>query len=149
MPEVPTIIGLAVTPKIRAPMEERDQVEITVDAGIGGDARGTKRRRQISILFEEDWNDAVSETGDPMNWMERRANIFIKGMRSPQKEGGIFTIGDVTLEVMVETEPCQLMEEKRSGLRKALTPDWRGGVCCKVLSAGRIAVGDDVGYSES
>jgi MOSC domain-containing protein YiiM len=142
------IIGLAIAPRIMAPMEERDEVEISVDAGIGGDARGTKRGRQITILFEEDWNDAAAETGDPIHWTERRANIFVKGMRSPQQEGGRFTVGDVTLEVVMETAPCEVMDEKRSGLREALTPGWRGGVCCKVISAGRIVVGDTVSYSE-
>jgi MOSC domain-containing protein YiiM len=29
-------------------------------------------------------------------------------------------------------------------LREALSPDWRGGVTCKVLSGGSVAVGDRV-----
>ena len=148
MSVTPTIIGLAITPKIMAPMEECDRADISIDAGIAGDARGTKRRRQISILFEQDWIDAVAETGDPMHWMERRANLFVSGMRSPQKEGGVFTIGDVTLEVVMETDPCEVMEGKRAGLIEAMTPDWRGGVCCKVISGGSIQLGDNIHYSE-
>ena len=57
------IIGIAITPKIMAEMEARDHVTVTVETGIDGDARGKKRGRQISILFEDDWNDAVAETG--------------------------------------------------------------------------------------
>jgi len=29
-------------------------------------------------------------------------------------------------------------------LRRALKPDWRGGVCCDVVSGGTIRVGDPV-----
>ncbi len=148
MTNTPSIVGLAITPRIMAPMEEREQADITVGGGIEGDARGTKRRRQISILFEDDWTDAVAETGEPMHWMERRANIFVTGMRSPQEEGGIFTIGDVTLEVMMETDPCEVMESKREGLMDALTPDWRGGVCCRVVTGGHIAIGDQINYTK-
>ncbi len=149
MTDKPTIIGLAITPRIMAPMEAREQADISIDGGIDGDARGTKRRRQVSILFEQDWIDAVAETGEPMHWMERRANIFVSGMRSPQEEGGMFTIGDVTLEVVMETDPCEVMEEKRRGLMEAMTPDWRGGVCCKVVSGGHISIGDEINYTKA
>lgn len=148
MPMTPTIIGLAIAPKIMAPMQKCDHADISIEAGIAGDARGRKNHRQITILFEQDWLDAVAETGEAMDWTERRANIYIADMRSPQQEGGIFTIGDVQLEVMMETDPCDLMEKQRTGLKAALTPDWRGGVCCKVISGGHIKLGDKVQYSE-
>lgn len=143
-----TVKGLAITPKIMAPMEARDHVSVDVETGIDGDARGKKRRRQVSILFEEDWNDAVAETGDAINWIERRANILVTGMRSPQVEGGRFMIGGVTLEVAMETDPCEVMEALRPGLREAMTPAWRGGVCCTVISGGDITLGDSVSYQD-
>ena len=141
------IIGIAIAPKIMADMETRDAVNVAVETGIDGDARGKKRGRQITILFEDDWNDAVAETGPSMDWVERRANLYVRGMRSPQEEGGVFTIGDVTLEVAMETDPCEIMEGKRAGLRQAMTPKWRGGVCCVVKSGGEIAMGQAVQYS--
>ena len=82
-----------------------------------------------------------------MDWVERRANLYVRGMRSPQEEGGVFTIGDVTLEVAMETDPCEIMEGKRAGLRRAMTSGWRGGVCCVVKSGGAIALGQAVQYS--
>jgi MOSC domain-containing protein YiiM len=36
------------------------------------------------------------------------------------------------------------MEKARTGLKAALTPDWRGGVCCNVVSGGNVRVGDPV-----
>ena len=144
---MPELKGIAVAPRIMGDMEAVGQAEVTVDDGIGGDARGRKRGRQVSILFEEDWNDAVAETGPPMDWTERRANLLVAGMRCPAEAGGTFSIGDVRLEVAMETAPCEVMEGKRAGLREALSPDWRGGVCCRVLSGGGIKVGDGVSYS--
>lgn len=146
----PTIKGILVVPKIMQAIETREAVDVTVEEGIDGDARGRKRGRQISILFEDDWQDAVDTAGgDALDWTARRANLLVTGMRTPTKEGGIFTIGDVRLEVAMETDPCELMEKTRAGLRQALTPDWRGGVCCRVLAGGHIAIGDAVTYESS
>jgi MOSC domain-containing protein YiiM len=40
-----------------------------------------------------------------------------------------------------------LMEQFHTGLKSALTPDWRAGVCCDVISGGKIQIGDAVRLS--
>ena len=50
-----TLIGIAKTSKLLAEMEELAEAQIEIDSGLQGDARGTKRQRQISILFEDIW----------------------------------------------------------------------------------------------
>jgi MOSC domain-containing protein YiiM len=136
--------GIAIAPKILAPMETREEVEISIEAGITGDARGRKRKRQISVLFADDWADACAEIGETHDWIKRRANLFVTGCRSPQEIGKIIRIGSVELEVTEETEPCEMMDAISQGLRQAMTPAWRGGVCCRVKSGGVIRTGDDV-----
>jgi MOSC domain-containing protein YiiM len=37
-----------------------------------------------------------------------------------------------------------LMDYFHLGLRKALAPDWRGGVTCKVTQGGTVIIGDAV-----
>jgi MOSC domain-containing protein YiiM len=125
-------------------MEPRTEAEITIEAGITGDARGRKRTRQISVLFADDWTDACSEIDEQHDWIKRRANLYVSGCRSPQAIGHIIRIGSVELEVTEETEPCEMMDAISDGLRQALTPAWRGGVCCRVISGGTIRNGDDV-----
>ena len=139
-----TLIGIAKTSKLLAEMEELTEARIEIDSGLQGDARGTKRRRQISILFEDDWKDACNELGADLNWLTRRANLYVSGMRAPQEPGTRIMIGNVELEVRVETEPCDLMDKQHQGLRATLENDWRGGVCCSVQKAGNIKIGNDV-----
>jgi len=138
------LIGIAKVAELRAPLQKMESSNITVEAGIDGDARGRKLNRQVTVLFRESWEDACRELDVELPWTTRRANLLVAGVDAPQSVGGKIRIGDVTLEIMFETEPCMLMEQAHTGLKAALTPKWRGGVCCKVLSGGRIAVGDAV-----
>ena len=52
--------------------------------------------------------------------------------------------GDLVLEITGECGPCTRMDEQYEGLTAALMADWRGGVTCRVISGGRVAVGDAV-----
>ena len=137
-----TLIGIAKAPRLLAEMEELIEARIEMDTGLQGDARGTKKQRQISILFQNDWEDACNELGSDLSWLTRRANLLVKGMRSPRITGTILKIGPVELEVRVETEPCDLMDKEHFGLRAKLENDWRGGVCCSVKKPGNIKIGD-------
>ena len=144
-----TLIGIAKAPRLLAEMEELIEARIEIDTGLQGDARGTKKQRQISILFETDWEDACNELGSNLSWLTRRANLLVKGMRSPRITGTILKIGAVELEVRVETEPCDLMDKEYFGLRAKLENDWRGGVCCSVRKAGNIKIGDEISITSN
>jgi MOSC domain-containing protein YiiM len=141
---LPRLIGIAKAPKVLADMQEVSEALVKIDSGIQGDARGSKKKRQVSILFEDDWKDACDELKVKLYWLTRRANLFVSGMRSPTQEGSLIKIKDVALEVCVETEPCALMDKQQLGLQNKLKPNWRGGVCCRVISSGIITIGDEV-----
>ena len=138
------LVGIARAAELRAPLQEIQSSTISVEAGIDGDARGRKLNRQVTVLFRESWDDACRELGVTLPWTTRRANLLVAGVAAPQSTGGKIQIGDVTLEIKQETDPCYLMDKAHEGLKSALTPKWRGGVCCKVLSGGSIRVGDAV-----
>lgn len=138
------LVGIAKAAQLRMPLEEMRSAHVSVDAGIEGDMRGRKRDRQITVLFRESWDDACRDLGVSLPWTTRRANFLVEGVAPPQSAGGKIRIGDVVLDIRLETDPCQLMERAHAGLKAALTPAWRGGVCCNVLSGGEIRVGDSV-----
>lgn len=145
------LLGIARRDRVRAPMEELSEGRITIDQGLEGDHKGPKfPRRRITVLAREAWEEALAElrdasgTGIELPWTVRRANLFVEGVRLPRVRGGVLRIGPVKLEVTAPTQPCRRMEEARSGLLKALHPDWRGGVTCAVLEGGVVRVGDDV-----
>jgi MOSC domain-containing protein YiiM len=136
-------------------MESIDHAEVSLDGGIAGDFRGARKpgglgRRQVTLMEAGDWDRAMTEVGRTIPWFERRANLLAEGLDLPQTPGIRLAIGaDVVLEITRETDPCERMEALAPGLRAALTPDWRGGACTRVLAGGRIAVGDLIRIEES
>ena len=138
------LIGICRAKIIMGKIEELLKAKISKSTGIEGDARGRKRGRQVTILFEEDWLDACRDINYDLHWTCRRANLFVRGIRGPQKEGSIVRIGEVELKIHCETDPCEVMEKTQKGLRRALESGWRGGICCSVLKEGSISIGDKV-----
>ena len=143
------LIGIARVRELRAPLEELGEASVSERSGIEGDVRGVKAGRQVTMLFREGWEDACREIDALLPWVTRRANLYIDGASRPRAAGGWIAIGDVVLAVTKETKPCALMECAHAGLRRALEPDWRGGVCCNVLRGGIIRMGDPVILSEA
>lgn len=144
------LIGIARRPAPRARMATIEVAGVTAGAGLDGDHKGAKfPARGITVLSREAWETAIAELTDlagpvPLPWIVRRANLLVEGVVLPQARGAILVIGPLRLEVTAQTYPCRRMEEAHPGLLKALAPDWRGGVCCKVIEGGRIALGDAV-----
>ena len=138
------VLAIARRSATRAPMEVLKAAKVSVAAGVEGDARGKLRNRQVTVLTKESWDAACAELGRELPWTTRRANILIEGVRLTEEVGQTLRIGDLALVITDETDPCSRMEEQAAGLREALTPDWRGGVTCRVAEDGSIAVGDVV-----
>ena len=140
-----TLIGIARKPRSRAPMETLDKVNVSLDLGVDGEYRGRLRKRQITVLAEEDWLAACAEIDRAdLPWTTRRANFLVRGIKLPRTPGARIRIGDLVLEITGETDPCSRMEEAAAGLEKALSPDWRGGVTCRTIEPGAIRDGDSV-----
>ena len=143
-----SVKAIAIKHRPRAAMQTIDTARVAVDSGIAGDFRGSQRDRQITILSEAAWQKACGELDADLPWTFRRANLLIDGVEFDQSfVGRTLRIGEVELEVTEETDPCSRMDAQHAGLTAALTPDWRGGVCCKVLSPGEIRIGDAVEFA--
>ena len=143
------LAGIARHARPKGLMETVDHVAVSFGCGIAGDYRGAMKgqpyKRQVTLFEREDWDRALVEVGRDIPWQERRANLLIAGLDLPQTPGIRLRIGaDVVLEVTRECDPCDRMEALAPGLRAALSPDWRGGVCSFVVAEGKIAVGDAI-----
>ena len=137
--------GIAYRLKSKGEMYERSNTTVTPEHGLEKDYRGHPHNRQVTVLSVEGWQSACDELLLDLHWTTRRANLLVEGISfSPASVGDIVQIGDLRLQITRETDPCHRMEEAQPGLMKALTPDWRGGACCRVISGGDIALGDGV-----
>jgi MOSC domain-containing protein YiiM len=142
------IAGIARHQFPKAPMETIERARVTLEGGIVGDFRGAMKgkpyKRQVTLMEAGDWDAAMAAVGHSIGWEQRRVNLLVTGLDLPQTPGVRLRIGAVVLEVGCECDPCSRMEALAEGLKAALTPDWRGGICTKVIAPGEIAVGDEI-----
>lgn len=142
-----SIKAIAIKNRPRVAMQVIDSAQVTVANGILGDFRGTQQGRQITLLSESAWHKACAEVGSELPWTTRRANLLVDEVEfDASYVGKTVRIGDVELRVTEETDPCSRMDAQHQGLTAALTPEWRGGICCDVIKAGNIKVGDQVEF---
>jgi MOSC domain-containing protein YiiM len=144
--------GIARHDRPKGPMETVDHVAVDAGQGVHGDFRGalaaTKpaRKRQVSIIEAESLATAFAECGAAqLTWSDCRRNLLVSGLRLPRIAGARVAVGaSLVIEVTMECDPCERMDGLHQGLRAAMTPDWRGGVCGRVVQDGTIALGDEV-----
>lgn len=125
-------------------MQLLERAEIRSSTGVAKDFRGRPGDRQVTVVTSRAWRDACAALGREVEWTLRRANLLVDGIDLPRSVGAVLCIGSAELLVTGETAPCSRMDEQSPGLTAALQPDWRGGVTCRVLRAGTVALGDRV-----
>ncbi len=139
-----SLVAIASREKVRTPMVEVRQAEVSLETGVARDARGKPGDRQVTVVSREAWQRACGALGETVPWTKRRANLLVEGVELAETIGRRIRIGPVVLEVTEETEPCENMDRQHPGLRKALEPEWRGGVTCRIVEPGSISIGDPV-----
>lgn len=127
----------------RGRMDAVDAAELVAERGLVGNAN-QGGRRQVTIIEREAWQEMMQALDASVPPAARRANLMLSGIRLERTRGAQLRIGDVVLEIMGETRPCERMDEALPGLRTEMSPHWRGGVFATVLHGGTIRVGDGV-----
>jgi MOSC domain-containing protein YiiM len=126
-------------------MQTKVETMVSKVAGVENDFRGKPGKRQVTVLSLEQWQLACEELHTTLPWTVRRANLLVDGVIfDSSMTGKQIKIGQLILLITGETDPCPKMDAQHQGLTKALTPDWRGGVCCRVIADGRVKVGDQL-----
>jgi len=137
-----TVLGIARRAVKRGPMLPLERAEVSLAAGVVGDARGRPGLRQVTVLSAGAWLEACAIAGADLPWLARRANLLVDGLDLRFGAGAVLHLGDeVELLVTGELDPCKRMDAAAPGLRLALADDWRGGVTCRVQRGGWLTVG--------
>ena len=143
------VLGISARIESRAPMVVFASAKVSFKHGVGDASRGLKRNgRQITIMSKEAWEDTLSDLGQDLHWTTRRANILIEGIGLENTTGKVLKVGSFLVEITGELNPCYRMDEQADGLTKALTPNWRGGVTCKLLREGIVNENDSVTFMD-
>lgn len=133
------LLGIAYKEQRKGPVLELQSATLSPEKGLHGDWRGKPGKRQVTVMTFKDWQSVCEELAIEMPWTIRRANLLVDELDFHYKVGHKIKIGDeVVLEITGETDPCSRMEDAQPGLFKALQPEWRGGVTCRVIAAGEI-----------
>lgn len=130
------------------PMDPVEEAALEAGRGIAGNA-DYGGRRQVTILDAGEWERRLAALEARLDPAVRRANLLIRGLDLAESRGRVLAIGACRIRIDGETKPCNLMDETLPGLRAALYERWGGGAWGAVVTGGRIAIGDPVGWSEA
>lgn len=142
-PPVGTVLAIALRTTVRGPMREVASARALVGGGLEGDVRASPNRG-ITFLASGHWRTVTHQLHTDLPWHTRRANILVDAPSLGHLIGRKIRVGDVEVEIVGETKPCELMDALHLGLKDALVPDCRAGVHGRVLCGGEIQVGHAV-----
>jgi MOSC domain-containing protein YiiM len=127
----------------RGPMDPAASATLVAGRGLVGNA-DQGRRRQVTLIARERWDELMRLLGASISPSARRANLMVSGIDLADTRDRILQVGPSRLRIRGETRPCEQMDEALPGLRRAMASGWGGGVFAEVLTDGEIRVGDEV-----
>jgi MOSC domain-containing protein YiiM len=127
----------------RGPMDPVSSNALVAGRGLVGNA-DQGRRRQVTLIEREKWEQLMQQLNAAISPAVRRANLMISGVPLAASRDRVLRVGVCRLRIAGETRPCERMDEALPGLRAAMRVDWAGGVFAEVLDDGTISVGDQV-----
>lgn len=132
----------------RGEMDRVPTATLVSGRGIVGNA-DQGRRRQVTLIEQEVWEEMMRDLNAAVPPQARRANLLLSGVALAQSRDRILRVGPCRLRIGGETRPCERMDEALPGLRARMAEDWGGGVFAQVLEGGEISTGDEVSWEGS
>ncbi|WP_418285248.1 MOSC domain-containing protein [Halorubrum sp. DTA46] len=146
-----SVAALFVAPESGAPPEPRESVAIRPD-GVEGDRyrRGEGHFQldgcAVTLVAAEAVAAVREETGIDVSDGRHRRNVVVEGFGTGMDDllEATVSVGDALLRPTRRRPPCAHVESLagEAGLASALRN--RGGLCCDVIEAGPVTVGDEV-----
>jgi len=137
------IVAIAIRTEKNGPMRELERATGVQNQGLAEDLP-CSTERGLSLLSQHQWETVQTEMGKQLPWHTRRANVLVDAGTLEPLLGKRLRIGQLEMEVLDETTPCGLMDKIEPGLRKTLSPEFRGGVLGRICVGGEIKVGDQI-----
>jgi MOSC domain-containing protein YiiM len=132
------VLHLFLGTALRRPMREVQSALAVPDCGLEGCRHARPGRRRQVLLMD-------CETLECFGLMpgQIKENITTRGLRvNDLSKGQRLEFGQAVLEVTGPCEPCERMDEIRTGLKQELYG--RRGVLCRVIEGGQIQRGDTI-----
>jgi MOSC domain-containing protein YiiM len=147
VPQVGRLEWIGVRPDRDAPMRRLESAMLVTERGIEGDryeAGGSGGKRQVSIIQAEHLDIIAKLTGrDRVPPELVRRNLVVSGINVHSIKSLRFCIGDAVLEGTGDCAPCSKMEAAL-GSGGYVAMRGHGGIIARVISGGRVTIGDSV-----
>lgn len=149
-----TLKAIFVSVSAGEPMRSIDSVEAIDRRGLQGDRYSEDRGHWKSVdgcqvtLITEDELERAKKGGAPdlrknLDHGGHRRNLVISGLKAKQLEGKHFRVGAAVFRYDKPRPPCAYLD-KISGAGMVRALGLCSGVCLRVVTGGRLTVGDTV-----
>ncbi|MEM4781955.1 MAG: MOSC domain-containing protein [Halalkalicoccus sp.] len=154
-----TVGAVHTAPSAGAPMESRERVEAVAGRGVRGDryfleegtysASAREAPREITLIEAETIEAVERDYGIELASGAHRRNVTTRGVALNHLVGRRFRAGEAVCEGAELCDPCSYLERLLAleGIHDALVH--RGGLRCRIVQGGTIAVGDPVVPADS
>ena len=146
IPQIGNVEWMGIRPEKRGEMVEMNEVLLDINDGIQGDHYSKKGGKRMITLIQSEHLDTISRIlkKDDVHPSLLRRNIVISGINLLSLHNRQILIGD---EVIIEgtgyCHPCSRMETNLGpGGYNAVRG--HGGLTAKIISGGKIKIGDQV-----
>lgn len=152
--KTPVLKAIFIAPVAGAPMCAVDRVEAVEQRGLRGDRYSEDKGHwrsiegcQVTLISEHDLSQAKKGTTDDfqknLDHGSHRRNLVVGGLKTKKLEGKKFRIGQAVFRYDKARPPCGYLDQiSGTGMARAL--GHQSGVCLRIVSGGRIAVGDAI-----
>ena len=137
------LVWIAARPRKNGDLRILTEAWVDADSGLEHDHRNTGKR-QITLIQAEHLPAIAALCGrDRVDPQQLRRNLMVAGISVWALKDREFTVGPVTLQGTGPCHPCSRMETAL-GFGGYNAMRGHGGITARVLTAGRIHVGDAV-----